>query len=107
MNSLQARAIEYQLAPVMSSGRLIGDGGLSTPDDFGDGAVNAHRAVWADNQSHQLTDADITLNVVIADMQRYDITGSGVELNCLSRSSCPRAKRRVVEVDGVEGHFGE
>jgi len=31
VNSLQARDIEYQLAPVMSSGRLIGDGGPSTP----------------------------------------------------------------------------
>jgi hypothetical protein len=45
---------------------------------LGDGALNPHRAVWADNQSHQFTDADITLNVVIADMQRHHITGGGI-----------------------------
>ena len=80
------------------------DGGLSTTGDLGDGALNPHRAVWADNQSHQFTDADITVNVVIADMQCHHIIGSGIEVKCFSRSSGPRAKRRIVEVDGVEIH---
>ena len=55
------------------------------PHDLEVGAVHPDLAVRADDQGQQLADADVALEIVVADVQRYDVARGGIEVGALSR----------------------